>query len=215
VNDTTHAVQNLLDAMNVALLEQDPVVREARLGELEAALVARTCTRMEVLARKMLRRFPAVQRHEETADVVHDALLRLSAALREASVVRDLRSADQYFRLSTTQIRRQLLDLARRLQRRPQAAPVGRRDAESEVGPIGEGDSTLEPTALLAWQEFHDAVTELPDPERRAFELSWYEELSNVEIAALVGVDERTIRRRLQAASRQLFDRLGGHLPGA
>src|SRR5437764_14977793 len=66
--------------------------------------------RLEQLARQMLRRFPAVRFHEETGDVLNGAMLRFLKAL-DAVTVRDTR---HFYALAAEQIRRELIDLARR-----------------------------------------------------------------------------------------------------
>src|SRR5262245_20078634 len=66
--------------------------------------------RMEALARRMLAGFPTVRPHVDSSDVVQGASIRLLNALR------DLRPASsrEFFSLAAMQIRRELLDLARR-----------------------------------------------------------------------------------------------------
>src|SRR6266436_2863883 len=65
--------------------------------------------RLEALTRKMLRRFPAVRRWEQTGDVMQNALLRLLRALEEVEPA----SVRDFFGLAAEQMRRELLDLAR------------------------------------------------------------------------------------------------------
>jgi RNA polymerase sigma-70 factor (ECF subfamily) len=72
-------------------------------------LLRRISGRLERLARKMLRGYPVVRDREETGDVLHNALFRLTRALRE---VRPSSTA-AFFGLAAEQIRRELLDLAR------------------------------------------------------------------------------------------------------
>src|SRR5262245_7811376 len=72
-------------------------------------LVGRTCSRLERLARKMLRGFPRVRRWADTNDVLQNALVRL---LRSLETVRP-ESPREFFALAAQQIRRELLDLAR------------------------------------------------------------------------------------------------------
>jgi RNA polymerase sigma factor (sigma-70 family) len=67
---------------------------------------------------------------------------------------------------------------------------------------------------LAIWTEFHAQVERLPDKEREVFDLLWYQELTQAEAAALLGVDVRTVKYRWQAARVKLHDALRGHLPG-
>src|SRR2546430_13327611 len=86
--------------------------------------------RLERLARKMLVRFPDVRRVTETGDVLQSALIRLLRALEKL----DVPSTRDFFGLAAEQMRRELLDLARR-----HYGPHG--DAAHDPGPLGPGDS--------------------------------------------------------------------------
>src|SRR5436305_5872475 len=72
--------------------------------------------RLTRLTRKMLRDFPGVHRWEQTDDVLQNANLRLYSALKAVTPP----SARDFFRLAALQIRRELLDMARRY-----AGPMG------------------------------------------------------------------------------------------
>jgi RNA polymerase sigma-70 factor (ECF subfamily) len=67
-----------------------------------------------------------------------------------------------------------------------------------------QSDSTYEPTRLARWAEFHRQVEALPDEERDVFELLWYQELTQAEAAAVLGVAEVTVRRRWMSARARL-----------
>jgi RNA polymerase sigma-70 factor (ECF subfamily) len=112
------------------------------------------------------------------------------------------------------QIRRELIDLARRY-----AGPhgLGRRHVTPD-GPASApepADDTHEPAGLAAWGEFHRQIDALPPDDRELFDLLWYQGLGQAEAAALLGLPERTLRRRWQAARLHLHDALRGELPGA
>src|SRR5262245_57545794 len=72
-------------------------------------LIRRVQQRLEHLTRKMLRGFPAVQRWEDTGDVLQNALIRLARALEAVNPT----TTREFFGLAAEQIRRELLDLAR------------------------------------------------------------------------------------------------------
>jgi DNA-directed RNA polymerase specialized sigma24 family protein len=67
-------------------------------------------SRLERLARKMMRRFPGVARWEESGDLLQNALLRLLRALEHVKPT----SVRSFFGLAAERMRRELLDLARR-----------------------------------------------------------------------------------------------------
>jgi RNA polymerase sigma-70 factor (ECF subfamily) len=56
-------------------------------------------------------------------------------------------------------------------------------------------------------------VGSLPDEDREVFELWWYNERSQPEIAEMLGASLSTIKRRLLSARRQLHTLMGGKLP--
>lgn len=67
-----------------------------------------------------------------------------------------------------------------------------------------EGYSELE-----RWCTFHEQVEQLPVEEREVVGLTVYHNWTQVEIAELFGVSERTIRRRWLEALRKLHAVLG------
>ena len=71
-----------------------------------------------------------------------------------------------------------------------------------------------DPANLAIWTEFHARVEQLPDEERAVFDLLWYQELSRPETARLLGISERTVKRRWASARLRLHKVLGGTLPG-
>jgi RNA polymerase sigma factor (sigma-70 family) len=172
--------------------------------------------RLTRLTRKMIRQYPGVHRWEQTDDVLQNALVRLCRALGEVQPP----TARDFFRLAAAQIRRELIDMARRYSG-PHGlganhASVAR--AEGGDGPMpsfgGPADLTHEPGQLAVWTEFHSQVEALGEQEREAFDLLYYQGISQAEAAVLLDVSERTIKRRWQAARLQLHEALGGQLPG-
>jgi RNA polymerase sigma-70 factor (ECF subfamily) len=178
-------------------------------------LIAQASERLTRLTRKMLRDFPGVHRWEQTDDVLQNAALRLYRALGE---VRPPTAAD-FFRLAAAQIRRELLDLARRYSGAHglgahHASIAGKgEDASAAAGP-NPTDTTYDPDRLAAWSDFHREVGSLPDEERQAFDLLFYQGLSQAEAAAVLEVSERTIKRRWQSARLRLVQALGDKMPG-
>jgi RNA polymerase sigma-70 factor (ECF subfamily) len=169
--------------------------------------------RLARLARKMLRGFPGVGRWEQTDDVVQRVLLRLAHALR--SVVPP--TPRDFFRLSAAIIRRELIGLARHYQ-----GPLGLGAHHSSRAALPDGgggrgldpsDPSGDPARLESWGEFHRQVEALPDDQREAFDLLWYQGLSQAEAALILGVSERTVKRRWADARLRLFDALEGQLP--
>src|SRR5262245_17706543 len=74
------------------------------------SLIALAERRFVALARTMLRRYPHVRRWEETDDLLQAALVRLHQSLADVQP----ESVRHFDNLAATQIRRELIDLARR-----------------------------------------------------------------------------------------------------
>ena len=166
------------------------------------------------LARKMLRGYPGVKRWEETDDILQNAAMRLCRALNEVKPV----SVRSFINLAAVQIRRELIDLARHYDGpegpgRHHASQAGSDGSESPPGRLDATNDTDDPTRLSAWTEFHEQVGNLPDEEREAFDLLWYQGLTQSEAAALLGVTERVVKYRWRSARLKLHQRLGGRLP--
>lgn len=173
------------------------------------------CARLGRLARKMIRGYPDVRRWEQTDDVVQNAALRLWRALDQVRP----ESVLGFIRLASTQIRRELIDLARHYggPEGPGRHLAGRRGPDDSAGPPGppdRGTDTANPSLLADWTEFHQHVEGLAVEEKEVFDLLWYQGLSQAEAAAILGVTERVVRYRWRAARLNLLERLGGRLPG-
>ena len=186
---------------------------EAARGE----LLSTACERLRNLARKMLKAYPNVHRWEQTDDVLQNAAIRLHRTLRQMPVQTSL----DFFRLAALNIRRELLDLARHYYG-PQGQgahhtswdPDGSATAQDDSGPAAPADLSQEPSRLAAWGEFHEQIGALPDEEREVFDLLWYQSLSQAEAAELLGVSERTVKRRWLSARLALREALQGEIPG-
>jgi RNA polymerase sigma-70 factor (ECF subfamily) len=192
-----------LDTTNLQVL-----LTRIRAGDPQAReeLIAKAQGRLERLARRMLRDFPTVRRWDETADVLQNALLRLLAAVE---VVTPARTRD-FLNLAAVQIRRELLDLARRYQNRPLPAPL----ADARPDELAQSDARGQ-AELDRWAAFHEAVERLPSEEREVVSLILYHGWSRTKVGELLQVDPRTVRRRWQSACVRLNETLEGGIPGA
>jgi len=82
-----------------------------------------------------------------------------------------------------------------------------------DSAPVDAADVSSEPSRLAAWGEFHEQIGALPEEEREVFDLLWYQGLSQAEAAELLGVSERTVKRRWQQARLELHEALQGEMP--
>jgi RNA polymerase sigma-70 factor (ECF subfamily) len=179
-------------------------IGQMRAGDLAARdeLLRGVSQRLEALARHMLRRFPVVARWEETGDVLTPALLRLLDALEVVTP----ESMRRFYGLAAEQLRRQLLDLARRY-RGPQG--LGANQASwPGAGPEGRAPEPVDPRSdrddLERWCAFHEEVERLPTEEREVVGLVFYHGWSQAEVAELFGVTVRTVQRWWQSALLRL-----------
>jgi RNA polymerase sigma factor (sigma-70 family) len=180
-----------------------------------AELLRCSCDRLVELTRRMLRRYERIRRWEQTDDVVQNVAMRLYRTLETVTP----ESPRDYFRLASLNIRRELLDLAKHYYG-PQglgtlhaSTPDDSGDEDRPAGGNDPPDPTHDPDRLDAWAEFHRQVALLPEEQREAFDLIWYQGLHRAEAAELLGVSERTLMRRWQEARLALFDALDGQLP--
>lgn len=177
-------------------------VQLIRAGDRSASddLLRATGSRLEALARKMLRNFPKVRSHEDTLDVMQPAVMRLLRALREVEPT----SVRDFFGLAAEQMRRELLDLARRYAGpRGQEALMG--DAEEGMAEMPANDDSAD---LERWALFHLGVAQLPSEEREVVGLIFYHGWEQAEVAELFGVHVRTIQRYWSTALIKLQQRL-------
>jgi RNA polymerase sigma-70 factor (ECF subfamily) len=201
MSDTTYRLQGCLDRWHAG----DPSARRELLDV--------ACDRLARLTRKMFDATDRLRAWAESTDVFQNAMLRLCRAL-DAVVPGTL---VEFFRLAALQVRRELVDLARR-----HYGPNGCAVHQVNETPC-EGGTTLEfdlpdmrdePSRLAVWGEFHELIGALPDEQREVFDLVWYQGLTHGEAAALLNVSTKTVQRRWHAACLALHKALQGNLPG-
>lgn len=175
-------------------------------------LFRRVQDRLGRLCRKMLGRFPAVRNLEDSGDVLQNSLLRLMRSLRE------LRPANtrEFFGLATEQIRRELHDLVRYHRAACRTAAFtaslrGAPDSSAEgVEPSAPADN---PEDLDRWSAFHETVADLPADEKEVVGLLFYHSLKQKEVADLMRISERQVRRYWVSACCRLKTILQSDIP--
>ncbi len=176
-------------------------------------LLAHACKRLRRLASRMLRVHADVRRWEETGDVLQNALIRLCRALEAATP----ESPCHFYRLAALQVRRELLDLFRH-----HFGPEGQgarhdTDAYWNDGHSGrltsQEDASAEPSSLAEWTDFRRAVESLPEEERGAVDLLWYQELTQEEAARVLKTSLRRVKRLWQSARLRLSAALPSEIP--
>jgi RNA polymerase sigma-70 factor (ECF subfamily) len=178
------------------------LVDRMRAGERAAAdeLFRRSGARLERLARKMLRGFPAVRRWEGTGDVLQNASLRLLKALQEVRPD----STRHFFALAGKHMRYELIDLTRRYRAANavhQTDGVAGGSGTPAHEPVDPGPSLEE---LEEWCAFHRQIENLPQEEREVVDLHFYQGLSKAEAAEILGMYVRKVQRLWNAALLRL-----------
>jgi RNA polymerase sigma-70 factor (ECF subfamily) len=192
---TTAVVQRYLDD-----LAQDspaePIIR---------ALLDRAVRRLHLLCATLLHRsyprltYPPLNLQvEELLDAVAERLLK---ALREARP----RTVRHFFALANQHMRWELNDLARRLDEQPAAVEL----CEGLVPAPASSASGLTPDGRRMLQ----AIGELPEDDREAFDLVRVQGMTHPEAAQVLGVSVVTVKRRLNRGLRLLAEQLADLAP--
>jgi RNA polymerase sigma-70 factor (ECF subfamily) len=179
--------------------EADGLLDRHRAGDDSARdrLIALAEGRFVALARTMLRRQPQIRRWEETDDLLQAALLRLHRSLAHVRP-ESLRHFDN---LAATQIRRELIDLARSYHGPEGLGANHHTDGNGpDVRLAQVNDGADRPDTLEDWLSFHETVDRLAEEERQVVDLLWYKGLTHTQAAEALGVSTKTIQRRWASA---------------
>jgi RNA polymerase sigma-70 factor (ECF subfamily) len=193
--DTTAEVQHYLEEL-AGNSPAEPIVR---------AMLDRTVRRLHVLCATLLYRSywrlmqpPLNVQADELLGAVAERLLK---ALREARP----ENVRQFFALANQHTRWELNDLARRLDGQPAAVELCEGNVPSPVSSV----SGLTPDSRRMLQ----AISELPEDEREAFDLVRVHGMTHTEAAQVLGVSAVTVKRRLNRGLRLLTEQLADLCP--
>lgn len=184
--------------------ELQKLLADAIAGDAAAmdALLNRSCDRLTTLTRRMMGQYPGVKRWAETDDILQNALLRLLKALRDVRP----QSPRDFLALATLQIRRELIDMARRFYG-PEGIGANHdsqgREMETVIEPRHSPEGS-EPFSLMQWSELHEQIDGLPEQEREVVGLLFYQGLDQATAASILSISVRTLQRRWHAALCQL-----------
>jgi RNA polymerase sigma-70 factor (ECF subfamily) len=195
------------------------VLEQAATGDAEARrrLLELTRDRLTGHARHLLHGpYARLEPFAQTDDVVQQLYVKVLQNQDRFWVAADgrpVRTLGEFFGHASAWMRDVLCDLLRK--------EVGRRDNRPAVLPLDGGpsdtgpahdpaSSTLDGEKLRRWTEFHEAAARLPDDLRAAFDLLWYQGLSQAEAAVLLGVAVPTVKLRWMKARLRVQEALGG-----
>jgi len=194
-------------------------LERASTGDAEARQRLLELTRDRLLhhARHFLHgRYARLEPFAQTDDVVQQLYIKILQNQDRFWVNADgepMRTLAEFFGHTSAWMRDVLCDLLRKAygrdDNRPATLPLD--GALSDTGPRHEpSSSTLDVEKVQRWTEFHEAVARLPDDLRAVFDLLWYQEMSQAEAAALLGIAVRTVKLRWMKGRLQVQQALGG-----
>jgi RNA polymerase sigma factor (sigma-70 family) len=193
--DTTEDLQGLIDRLS----RGDDSAR--------AELLVRAYQRLRRIASAMFHRdFPGLRDRHDLESVVDESWARLMRALETVRPP----TVEDFLRLVAHKVRQVLLDMAGHQKKRDDRL---RGDANGPRDPIGRGepaDDSLEPGRLALLTEFHRQVEHLPIDQRTVFDLHYYTDLPQAEIARLLGLHPRKVSYLWVAATERLAEWLEG-----
>jgi RNA polymerase sigma-70 factor (ECF subfamily) len=192
---TTAVVQRYLDEL-AGDTPAEPIVR---------ALLDRVAHRLHLLCATLLyRSYPHLTQPllyvqaDELLGVVEERLLK---ALRESRP----ENVRQFFAIANQHMRWELNELARRLDYQAAGAEL----CEGKVPSLASSASGLTPEGRRMLQ----AISELPEDEREAFDLVRVQGMTQEEAALVLGVSSVTVKRRLNSGLRLLTEQLADRRP--
>lgn len=192
---TTVIIQRYLDALP-GDDEAEPMVRE---------LLEQAAGRLRLLCANFLHKnYPRFTRppvNLETDELLGGVVAGLLTALRKTRPP----TVRRFFALANQHMRWQLNDLARRLDEQPAAAAL----SSGGIAAPASNASGLSPDG----RRILEVIEGLPEDEREVFDLVGIQGITHAEAAAVVGVSEKTVQRRLNRARLLLAERLADLRP--
>ena len=158
--------------------------------------------RMRVLAHRLFQSRKDLHLFEESDDLLQKTLLRLHRAIQVLKPA----TTRAFMSIALQNMRWALKDLSRDMH--------NRLDKLGHSGAIAKAPSVEdEPSTLLEWAHFHEAIEKLPQEERETFDLIYYGGLGQEEAAEMLGISHRTIKRRWRLARLMLAKALENEWP--
>ncbi len=193
--DTTEDLRGLIDRLG----RGDDAAR--------AELLARAYQRLNRIASAMFHRdFPGLRDRHDVESVVDETWARLMRALETVRPP----TVEDFLRLVAHKVRQVLLDMADRQRRTDEKARDAADRPRERTDRDDPADESLDPGRLALLTEFHRQVENLPGDQRTVFDLHYYTDLPQAEIARLLGMHPRKVSYLWVAATERLAEWLEG-----
>jgi RNA polymerase sigma factor (sigma-70 family) len=167
-------------------------------------MLDRVYHRLQRIAAAMFqKRFPTLHAQHDVNSVVDEAWAQLMMAMENSPPD----SVEHFFSLIFRKVRHVLHDMARRENRplRQQMQEMPDAASTNSPGAIQEPcDDTHEPSRLAILTEFHEEVGKLPDEERLVFELYYFAEFTQSQVADLLKIHPKRVSRLWLSATSHL-----------
>jgi RNA polymerase sigma factor (sigma-70 family) len=189
-------------------IELQELIDRIQAGDAQARrlLLERAYDRLSRLANRILTRsFPSVQARHDVHSVVHETWLRLLQAMEKTQPP----TVADFFRLAAHKIRHVLLDLVDRQRKLASREALGMGNDSSKKNAPCIANNTYDPSKLAVWTDFHQRVEQLSDEERAVFEMHYYLDMPQVEIAKVLNLHARKVSYLWVAATEKLAESLG------
>jgi RNA polymerase sigma-70 factor (ECF subfamily) len=164
----------------------------------KSVLLEATYDRFLSMLRPMLARFPRLRRWVQSQDILQNVQIRLMRCLNDVQV----ESVAHLFALAATNMRRELIDQNRKFfGELGDGTNLATPDMDSDgKGPPEHGQTRENPLELAQWLELHETIAKLPERELEVFQLVWYQGLEQQDVADLLNVSLKTVKRRWMSA---------------
>jgi RNA polymerase sigma-70 factor (ECF subfamily) len=187
--DTTAAVQRYLDEL-AGNSPAEPIVR---------ALLDRVVRRLHLLCATLLYRSDPRMTRPTLSVQVDELVGAVANRLHKAVLEARPESVRQFFALADEHIRSELNDLARRLDDQTAAVELCEVNVPSPISSV----SGLTPDSRIL-----QAISELPEDEREAFDLVRVQGMTHSEAAQVLGISALTVKQRLNRGLQLLTEQL-------
>ena len=197
IDDSSAELQNLIDRLRAG---DDKARRE---------LLERAHNRVVRIAATIFKQdFPGLRGRREVESVVSEVWIRLMGAL----VTVHPETVDGFFGLVFQKVRHVLLDMANRQRRDGALRHRAAGDSNDRDNPkaADPSDTTYDPSRLAMLTEFHQQVENLPEDERSVFELCYYGDFTQAEIAQIRQMHPKQVSRLWLLATGRLARWLEG-----